>query len=231
MAGTEQTTGLRIGREQLRALWPVVLIDLLSPIGVYYLFHALGATTVWALIWSGFPPAIRIVMGITHQRKLDVIGAFVLGGILVGSVAGGLTDDAHLVLLDGVVPTVAFGAICLTSLLAHRPLIYRFALEVLGETTALGRALEAHFALGRLRRSFQAMTLVWGLAYLAEAAAQLAIIELASAGAAKTSGNLLPVVFTLTLACWNFVYGRRVLNRNGKGGLLGLLAQTPAAPG
>jgi hypothetical protein len=44
---------------------------------------------------------------------------------------------------------------------------------------------------------------VWGCSYLAEAALQLVIIEIASAAVAKTTSNVMPLVFTALVVAWN----------------------------
>lgn len=204
---------LRIGRDQLRALAPVIVFDVLGPLVVYYLLRLAGVGTVTSLIASGAPPALRVCAGVVRHRQLDLIGVVVLVGIIVGGVAGGISGDAHLVLLDGVVPTVAFGAVCLASLRARRPLIWRFALEVLGFDTPAGQALSDRWADAPIRRAFRVMTVVWGAAYLAEAAAQISVIETASANAAKATSNLLPVAVTVVVAAWNIAYARGHLHR------------------
>lgn len=203
---------LRFGRAQFRALLPVAFFDLLCPLALYYVLHAAGVAAVPSLILSGLPPALRVLLAMVVHRRLDVIGAFVLGGIVVGSIAGGVTDDPHLVLLDGVVPTVAFGAICLASLGAARPLIFRFALEVFGSDTAAGLELVRRWGHSPIRRAFRFMTAAWGLAYLAEAAVQISIIETMSATFAKTTSNVLPVVVTVVMAAWNLLYARQYLH-------------------
>ena len=68
------------------------------------------------------------------------------------------------------------------------------------------------------------ITVVWGLAFLAEAAAQVVIIESASAGVAKTTANLLPLAVAGVVAAWTAGYGRRSQRR-------GELAARAAATG
>jgi hypothetical protein len=56
---------------------------------------------VLALVLSGVLPVFGIALGIVRNRRLDAIGILVLVGTVVGTASG----SAHLVLLDGTVPT------------------------------------------------------------------------------------------------------------------------------
>lgn len=204
---------LHIGRDQLRSLGPVVAFDLVAPLAVYSVVCRVGVAAVTALIVSGFPPAARIIAGMARHRRLDVIGAFVLAGIAVGSVAGGVSNSTHLILLDGVVPTLAFGAVCLVSLGRAKPIIFRFAMEILGVATEAGRLLARRWSEHRIRRAFKVMTVVWAAAYFAEAASQLAVIQMTSVSTAKLTSILMPAAVTVGAAAWNVVYARRHLHR------------------
>lgn len=56
---------------------------------------------------------------------------------------------------------------------------------------------------------FRVMTMVWGVAYLAEAAARIIIIELTSAGTALAISKVMPYPVAAALVAWMIVYGRR----------------------
>lgn len=76
-----------------------------------------------------------IALAVVLHLRLDAIGALVLMGIVVGTVAGLLSGSAHVVPLDGTIPTAVFGAACLGSLWSRRPLMFRFAVELIGADT------------------------------------------------------------------------------------------------
>jgi hypothetical protein len=52
-------------------------------------------------------------------------------------------------------------------------------------------------------------TVVWGGAFLAEAAAQVVIIQTASTGTAKTTSNLMPLLVAGLVVIWNISYAKR----------------------
>jgi hypothetical protein len=81
-------------------------------------------------------------------------------GILVGSVVGLASGSAHLVLLDGTVPTAVFGVVCLGSLWSRRPLIYRFALEFIGPETLKGEDFADRWRYESFRHAFRVTTVV-----------------------------------------------------------------------
>ena len=109
-------------------------------------------STVPALVVSGVLPAIRVLATVVRHRRLDAIGALVLSGIALGTVMGLASGSARLYLLDGIVPTVALGFVCLLSLFSRRPVMFRIALETMGEDTDKGRAFADLWQYASFRR-------------------------------------------------------------------------------
>lgn len=211
--------------ERLRAMVPIIVFDVAGPLAIYYGARAGGMSTVLALVVSGVLPAVRVLATVVQHRRLDAIGALVLSGIALGTVMGLASGSARLYLLDGIVPTVVLGFVCLLSLLSHRPVMFRVALETMGEDTAKGRAFAGMWQYARFRRIFRVITVVWGLVFLAESAVQAAIVETASINTAKQSSNLLPVAVLVLTFAWTRNYGRRAQEREEN-----LLAEQGGAP-
>ena len=196
-------------RGRIRTLGPVLAFDIIGPIVVYYVLLSAGLSTVPALILSGVIPAAGIALGVARHRHLDAIGILVLIGIVVGSVLGAVSGSAHLVLLDGVVPTAVFGIVCVASLRSKRPMIFRFALEGMGRDTTKGRDFADRWRYPGFRYSFRVVTVVWGVMFIAEAATQAVIVETASTSTAKTTSNLLILPFAAAVIAWNISYAKR----------------------
>jgi hypothetical protein len=155
----------------------------------------------------------------------------VLAGIAVGTVLGLLSGDPRLVLVEGSVPTAVFGLLCLGSLWARRPLIYRFAVEFIGADTPKGRDFETLWRYPGFRHTFRLFTVVWSVVYLAEAVARIVIVETTSTGTALTVSKVMPYVVGAALAAWMFAYGRRA-RREGErlaAAAAALAAAEPAA--
>jgi len=54
-------------------------------------------------------------------------------------VTGLASGSARLYILDGIVPTVVVGIVCLVSLLSARPMMFRIALQTIGEDSSRDR--------------------------------------------------------------------------------------------
>jgi len=155
-------------RGRLQTLAPIAVFDVIGPLVAYYSLRSAGLSSVAALVLSGVLPACGVALKIVRHRSVDAIGILVLIGIVVGTALGLASGNAHLVLLDGTVPTVVFGAVCLGSLWSSRPLMF-----------------------------------------LAEAAAQVLVIETSSTGTAKATSNVMPLAFAAIVVAWNISYAKR----------------------
>ena len=185
----------------------ILVFDLGGPLLAYTLLRSGGMSTVAALIISGIFPALGIAIGALVDRRLDIIGVVVLAGLVVGTVAGLVSNNARLYLVEGAVPSLVFALACLVSLRSSKPLIYRFAVELLGPETPKGRDVVGAWRYPGFRRAFQVITAAWGAAYLVEVAARLAVVETTSTGIALLFSKLVPYAFALGLSVWTLVYG------------------------
>jgi intracellular septation protein A len=193
----------------LRSITKIAIFDIGGPLVAYALLRSHGFSAVTALILSGVLPAVGVGMSVVQHRRLDVIGALVLAGILVGTVLGLISHNARLVLIEGSVPTAAFGLACLGSLWTRRPLIYAFALEFTGPDSAQGREMTRLWQYQEFRHVFRVMTVVWGIGYLVEAAIRVVIVQHTSTGTALASSKIMPFVFAAVLVTWTVVYGQQ----------------------
>ena len=192
---------------RLRQIAMILIFDLGGPLLVYSLVRSAGLSTVAALILSGIPPALGILIGALVDRRLDIIGVVVLAGLVVGTIAGLVSNNARLYLVEGAVPSAVFALACLISLRSVKPLIYRFAVELLGPDTPKGRDVVGAWQYPGFRRAFRIITAVWGIAYLFEVAARLVVVELTSTGIALLFSKLIPYIFAFTLSLWTLIYG------------------------
>jgi len=203
-------------RGRLLSIAKIAVFDIGGPLAVYSLLRSHGFSEVAALILSGIFPAVGVAIGIIQNRRLDVIGILVLGGILVGTVIGLISHNARLFLIEGSVPTGLFGLACLGSLRARRPLLYIFALEFTGPDTAKGREFASLWQYREFRHTFRVMTAVWGVGYLIEAAVRVVIVEHTSTGTALASSRITPYIFAAILAAWTALYGIRQRRKGEK---------------
>jgi len=196
-------------RGRLQTLAPIAVFDVIGPLVAYYSLRSAGFSTVASLVLSGVLPAFGVALKVTRHRSVDAVGILVLIGIAVGTALGLASGNPRLVLLDGTVPTAVFGAVCLGSLWSSRPLMFRFALEAMGADTPRGRDFADKWRYPGFRHALRVTTVVWGLAFVAEALAQVLVIETSSTDVAKTTSNVMPLVFGAVVIAWNIAYAKR----------------------
>jgi hypothetical protein len=195
-------------RNRFQALAMIAVFDIAGPLVTYSLLRSAGHSAVTALIISGAFPALGVAVGLARHRRLDTVGILVLAGIAVGTVLGLLSGDPRLVLVEGSVPTAVLGLVCLGSLWTRRPLIYRFAIEFIGRDTPKGQEFESLWRWPGFRHTFRLFTIVWGVTYLAEAAARVIIVETTSTATALTVTKFMPYAAAAALFAWMSAYGR-----------------------
>jgi hypothetical protein len=192
---------------RVRQIAMILVFDLGGPLLAYTLLRSDGLSTVVALIISGILPVLGIVIGAVVDRRVDIIGVVVLAGLVVGTVAGLVSNNARLYLVEGAVPSLVFALACLGSLRSSKPLIYRFAVELLGSGTPKGREVVGAWRYPGFRRAFGVITAAWGVAYLIEVAARLVVVETTSTWIALLFSKLIPYVFAFALSGWTLAYG------------------------
>jgi hypothetical protein len=194
---------------RLRAIAMIVFFDVAAPLAAYSLLRAAGLTAVTALLLSGVFPALGVAIGVIQNRRLDVVGALVLAGIVVGTVLGLVSHSTRLLLVEGSVPTAVFGVACLGSLWRRHPLMFSFALEFTGPDTAKGREMTRLWHYDGYRRVFRIITAVWGAGFLLEAALRVVIVYNTSTGTALASSKIMPFLWGAVLSAWTVGYGAR----------------------
>jgi hypothetical protein len=209
MTTSTQSTTPTPDRSRLWSAAKIAIFDIAGPLVAYQMLRSAGLSSVSALVLSGVLPGVAVLGGLIRHRRLDAVGVLVLAGIAVGSVLGLLTGNARLVLVEGSVPTAVFGLLCLASLRSRRPLIFRFALQFMGPDTPRGRDFDGLWQYHGFRHVFRVFTVVWGVTYLAEAAARVVIVETTSTGTALAISKVMPYAVAGLLTLWMVFYGRR----------------------
>ena len=192
---------------QIRSITMIVIFDVAGPLVAYKLLRSAGLTAVTALLLSGVFPAVGVTIGAVRHRRLDAVGALVLAGIVVGTALGLVSHSTRLVLVEGSVPTAVFGVVCLGSLRARHPLMFSFAREFTGPDTAKGQEMTRLWQYEGYRRIFRVITIVWGAAFLLEAALRVVIVYNTPAGTALAISKATPFVFLAILSAWTVAYG------------------------
>lgn len=211
--------------DQLRTIAMIVILDVAAPLAAYSALRSAGFSAVTALLLSGVFPVLAVTIGVVRNRRLDVVGAVVLAGIVIGTVLGLAFHSARLLLIEGSVPTAVLGVACLGSLRARRPLMFSFALELIGPDTAKGREMTGLWQFEPFRHIFRIITTVWGAGFLFEATLRVVVVYNTSTGTALAISKVSPFVFAAILSGWTVAYGA---HRKKKGERMGHVA--PVSP-
>jgi hypothetical protein len=203
-----------------------ILLGGVAPFVIYSLLRP-HTSELHALIIAAVAPLLENVLSLIRKRTLDIFGAFVLGGILISValvLAGG---SPKLILIRESFLTGATGLVFLLSLLYRRPLIYYFALHFnTGDNPQQRAEWSRYWAYPYFRFVMRLMTLVWGVATLAEALIRgYLVFHLSTAQFLAVSPFVQYGIIGATIA-WTVWYGRRARRRGEQ-----LRAAAPAAAG
>ncbi len=163
------------GKNVAHALVPL-LVDVALPLGSYYLLHAaFGLSVVLSLALSSVVPAVRTVLGIVSDRKLNVLAGLMVAVNAAGIAVSFATGDPRMMIAkDSGVSSVIAIAILL-SVAARRPLMSAglklFMIKGSADRAAVWDRLSA--GCPRFRRMEMLFSAIWGVALLAECVARL----------------------------------------------------------
>lgn len=152
----------------------MLLIDLVVPIVGFYILRAIGVDSVPALIFACVPTAVAICVRAVRQRKVDVLGIFVMA-VLAGSlVLTFVTGSPRALLAREGWFTGAIGAGFIATLWFSRPLAFSIARAILkplplASTLRVSIWDELWNSNDRFRRIWRVATVMWGVGLIADA--------------------------------------------------------------
>jgi hypothetical protein len=200
----------------LRGLLPMLTVNAVLPFVTYRLLtvYIPSMSEVMRLLVAGMFPTAHSMIGLVRRRSLDIVGIVVIVGIAVSIGATFLSGDPRLLLIRESFVTGALGLLALSSLFWSRPLIFYIGRQMsAGQDPALIARFDALWQRPRGRRTFQVITIVWAIGWLAEFGLRIVMVETLTIA---TILAVSPFVFTainLGLFAWMFAYVRRVRRR------------------
>jgi hypothetical protein len=198
-------------RTALLGLLPSLVVDVALPLVTYFVLAAQGVPDLWALVLSGVWPLVSIVVSLVRKGRVDEFGVFILAVLLASTLSSVLFDDPRLLLLKNSVFTGVLGLVFLGSLLLKRPLMFYFGRKFGTDGSPEGLARWNSFwdELSVFRHGQRVMTLVWGLAFLAEALVRIPLVYALSVAAGVVIADVLPFVVVAALVTWTVLYAKR----------------------
>jgi hypothetical protein len=165
---------------------------------------------VYALMASSAAPILWSLILLVRKRRLDAVSILVLAGIALSLLAFFGGGSVKFLQLREKLVTVLIGLVFLGSAAIRKPLIYYLAragsMRTSPERAAEMEALrdDIHF-----RRSMTVMTVVWGLALVAEAALAGVLVFMVSIKQFLVISPIMGYATTGVLALWTVFYVRR----------------------
>ncbi|MBC3843573.1 hypothetical protein GXW82_35310 [Streptacidiphilus sp. 4-A2] len=184
-----------------------MIADIGLPLAVYYGLRAAGVDMYRALLASAVPPLLSAGVQYLRERRLDGMGAFVGGIVLISlgaAVIGG--NPRFLLAKDGWTTAIA-GIWYLLSVRARRPLVFHGARPLLeGRFRSDGTSWDVLWERARFRRIWRVSTVIWGVAMLVDAAVRVTMAYTLPVDEVPALGALLWPVTLGLLQVVNGVY-------------------------
>ncbi len=216
MKGASGTTGATARGARSWAWGAEVVGQAALPYLAYLVLRARGASPVDALAAGAVFPAAFIAVNFTRRRRLDGFGLAILATIAAGVALTLISASARFALVKESLITGAFGLAMLGSLLGRRPLMFYFGRRFATDGSSAGHAAWASYwpRSPTFRRSHRVMTVVWGVAFLVEAAIRVAAAYTLSTATVVGLSATVPLVVVGVLMGWTFAYGGRTRARS-----------------
>ncbi|MFJ4326182.1 VC0807 family protein [Streptomyces tricolor] len=143
------------------ALVSSLAVDILLPLLVYYAARALGAGQAPALLLSGAPPAVRLLVGAVRHRRIDGVDLFLTTLLVIAALVSLIGGGPRVLLFKNAALSLAVGGWALGTAFTRRPLAFQ-----LGQHLHTGSAVRARAGIWRdsapFRRGLRVLTLLWG---------------------------------------------------------------------
>ncbi len=195
-----------------KVLGPQIVIGGFGPFGVYELVaHAFHQSDPVALAWSALPAALLVVFEWVVKKAISAVGILVLAGIVGGLLVTWATNgNEFLFKVRQSLPGGLFGLACLLSLFfGSRPMMFHVGKLL---TKTLDRSAAEEFDVlwdePRGRRTFNVLTLVWGVGLLFETSVTVTLIVKVSTAKFLAINPLTSGVIFLGLLFWTIFYIR-----------------------
>jgi hypothetical protein len=144
------------------------------------------------------------------HRRADEMTMMILIFMALGVISYVAFNSARMILVKDSAITGLFGVVTLLSLLAPRPLMFYFGRKF--GTDGSRKAVAEWNGLWQypgFRRTQRIITTVWGVAFLAEGGARIALVFVLSTGTMVLVNGILPFALITALVFWTMSYAKR----------------------
>lgn len=199
----------------MRGLIITMVVDAAIPFLLYQLLAPRfpGGSVMPLLIASIFP-ALGNLISIVRQRRLDYLGVVILLGLGFSIVFALITGNQKFLLIRESFLTLAYGLLCLGSLLLSKPIMFyigrHFATGNDPEKIAYYNSLWQYPAFRSLNRL---VTVVWGIALVCEFAIRIIMVMTLPVAEILATAPLVTDGILIALIVWTVAMSRRAALR------------------
>jgi hypothetical protein len=214
-SGTRQPTAAR--RQSLSGM----AVDVLAPVGLYYGLRAAGVGVWLALVAGSAPPALSSLVGLLAGRRRDGLGLSVMALLLLSSGVSLLAGSPRVLLARDGLLTGTWAIWFFLSLRARRPVTFAFSRPLLEGRRVFDPVTRRWVPRGpdswdalwehvpEFRRIWRVVTVIWGLALLADAVIRLLMAWMLPVSVVPGLGGALwPVTFVILQVITNVYFAR-----------------------
>jgi len=196
-------------RDTLRGMAPSILVNGVLTLLAYQVLVGRHLSSVTALMLTALIPAAWTVGSVARTRRVDALGALSLIFIALGLVASLISGNARFILIKESFLTGLFGLVFLGSFLLPRPLMFYFGRQFAtgGDPPRIAR-WEGLWQYESFRHGNRVMTAVWGIGFVLEAAARVALVFVLSVSVFLVVSPIVAYVVLFGLISWTIRYGR-----------------------
>lgn len=195
-------------------LYRSLLFNIVLPLAVVQIVTHRGMPLVTALAISAVFPITATIVEAIRGRAVDLIAAISLIFIVGGVIASLYTHDPRLALAKESFGTGLLGLVCLASLAAPRPLMFYFGRQFATGGDAARRAeWNALWSAPFFRFVQRTITVVWGIAWLCEAALRVVCAYTIAPTVTLIVSPLLSLATTLLLVLWTIRFSHWATRR------------------
>jgi hypothetical protein len=202
-------------RMTMRGLAPSIIVNGLCTYLIYSLLK--GHTSVSdyiALLASSVPALVFEAINLRRRRQLDVLGVLVVATIVISALVSLIGGDPKLLLVRESFVTAGFGVACIISLFFSRPIMfYIIRYFATGDDPAKSLVFNRRWQYPAFRRYFRIVTLVWGVAYIAEFPVRLVLVFRLSIQRYLAIAPTIFYALLFVLIGFSIIYSRRLMAR------------------
>lgn len=212
--GTQRADDGDIQPPTMRGLAPSILVNAGLTLAAYQVLVNQHVATVTALILCALIPAAWTVGSVARTRRVDALGVLSLIFIALGILASLIAGNAQFILIKESFLTGLFGLVFLGSFLLPRPLTFSFGRQFAtgGDPHRIAH-WEGLWLYPSFRHTQRVMTAVWGIGFVLEATARVALVFVLPISAFLLVSPLLAYGVLVGLIFWTIRYGRTMARR------------------